>query len=34
VTQTGRKLAELRGVTPEEIARITTENFLGLFKAL
>jgi TatD DNase family protein len=32
ITQTARKLAELRGVTPEEIARITTENFLGLCK--
>jgi len=32
VVQTARKLADLRGVTPEEIARITTENFLGLFK--
>ena len=30
VAQTARRLAELRGVTPEEIAQITTENFLGL----
>ena len=33
VAQTARKLAELRGVTPEEIARITTENFLELCKS-
>jgi len=33
VAQTARRLAELRGVTPEEIARITTGNFLGLCKA-
>jgi TatD DNase family protein len=32
VAQTARKLAELRGVTPEEIARTTTENFLELCK--
>jgi TatD DNase family protein len=30
VADTARKLAELRGVTPEEIARITSENFLKL----
>ena len=30
VAQTARKLAEIRGVTPEEIARITSENFLKL----
>lgn len=30
VGDTARKLAELRGVTPEEIARITSENFLKL----
>jgi TatD DNase family protein len=27
IAQTARKLAELRGVTPEEIARLTSENF-------
>jgi TatD DNase family protein len=32
VAQTARKLAELRGVAPEEIGRITTENFLRLCK--
>ncbi|MBZ5631837.1 MAG: TatD family hydrolase [Acidobacteriia bacterium] len=32
VAETARKLSELRGVTPEEIARITSENFLGLCK--
>jgi TatD DNase family protein len=34
IAQTARKLAELRGVTPEEIARITSENFLRLSKIL
>jgi len=32
IAQTARKLAELRGVTPEEIARTTTENFQRLCK--
>ena len=32
ITQTARKLGELRGVTPEEIARLTSENFLGICK--
>ena len=32
LAHTARKLAELRGVTPEEIARITSENFRGLCK--
>jgi len=31
VTETARVLAETRGVTPEEIARQTTENFFRLF---
>lgn len=30
IAQTARKLAELRGVAPEEIARITSENFRRL----
>jgi TatD DNase family protein len=30
VAETARKLADLRGVTPEEIARITSVNFLEL----
>jgi TatD DNase family protein len=30
VAETVRKLAELRGVTPQEIARITSANFAGL----
>jgi TatD DNase family protein len=33
VAETARKLAELRGVTPEEIARITAENFRRLCKS-
>jgi TatD DNase family protein len=33
ITQTARKLGELRGVTPEEIDRITSENFLELSKS-
>jgi len=32
IAQTARKLAELRGVAPEEIARITSENFRSLCK--
>lgn len=31
VTHTASMLAELRGVEPEEIARITTDNFFSLF---
>jgi TatD DNase family protein len=31
VAETARKLAELRSVTPEEIARITSDNFHQLF---
>ena len=30
VAETARKLAELRGVTPEQIAQTTAENFLAL----
>jgi len=30
ITDTARKLAEIRGVTPEEIARATKENYLQL----
>ncbi len=32
VAETARKLADLRGVTAEEIAQITSANFLELFK--
>ena len=32
-TETARKLAVLRGVTAEEVSRITTENFLKLCKS-
>lgn len=31
VVHTAKMLAELKGVTPEELARITTENFFRLF---
>jgi TatD DNase family protein len=31
VVHTAARLAEVKGVTPEEIARATTENFLRLF---
>jgi len=31
VVETARRLAELRGVTPEEIGRITSENFMRAF---
>ena len=30
VVDTARKLAELRGIAPEELTRVTTENFLKL----
>ena len=32
VAQTARKLADLRGVSAEEIARLTSANFMGLFQ--
>lgn len=32
VVQTARKLADLRGVSTEEIARLTSANFMGLFQ--
>ncbi|MDP3544756.1 MAG: TatD family hydrolase, partial [Phreatobacter sp.] len=31
VVETGRIIAEARGVTPDEMARQTTENFYRLF---
>lgn len=31
VTHTAARLAEIKGVTPEEIARVTTDNFYRLF---
>lgn len=33
VAETARKLAQLRGVTPEEIAQLTTANFKTLMGA-
>jgi TatD DNase family protein len=32
VKHTGEKLAEIHGITPEEMAKITTANFFNLFK--
>jgi len=32
VAQTARKMADLRGVSTEEIARLTSANFMGLFQ--
>jgi TatD DNase family protein len=31
VTHTAAALAELRGISPEELARVTTANFKNLF---
>jgi TatD DNase family protein len=31
VVHTAKMLAELKGVTPEELAKVTTENFFRLF---
>jgi TatD DNase family protein len=31
VVHTANMLAELKGVTPEELARVTTDNFFRLF---